>query len=83
MKIFVNNVNGFRTQVKATGISFTNDKDMIIFSVTPGRDGRSIIVRGVETIFIDGVAFGSRLSVSPEASNLVTIQARPYVESGS
>lgn len=59
-------------------VTFVAEDGREAFEVRAGKDGRSLDVRAVETFFIAGVAYGSRIQVVPHVSNHISIEAKEY-----
>jgi hypothetical protein len=65
-------------EVPGREVRFVTEDGKEAFAVRIGSDGRSIEVRGVDTFWVEGVAYGSTLQVVPVVSNGVNIEARKY-----
>lgn len=59
-------------------VRFVTDQDRTMFEVSIGQDGRSIEIKGVDVVAVDGVLYDSSLAACPNASNSLTIRTVPY-----
>lgn len=78
MKMYVGNNHKDGQALDARFIRFVTDDGREAFEVRPGKDGRSVEIRGIDTFFVNHVAYGAALTVAPEVSNFVIVQAREY-----
>ena len=62
----------------ATGVRFVTDDGRTMFEAHIGNDGKSIEVRGVDFVWVEGVPYESSLTVCPNAANSLTIRRLPY-----
>lgn len=65
-------------RIDAKSVRFVNDDYRTLFEVCIGRDGRSIEVRGIDVVSVDGALYGSYLAALPNAANSLTIALRHY-----
>lgn len=70
-------VTADRAVVDASRVRFLID-DRCMFEVSIGDDGRSIEVRAVEMVKVDGRVYAAKLAVEPNVSNSVTIRTTEY-----
>jgi len=66
--------------IKEDRVSFVASDGRIMFEVKPGKDGKSIEVRGVETCLVDGVLYSQFIDIRPIVGNCVQIMVRLYDE---
>jgi hypothetical protein len=59
-------------------VYFVADDDRVMFSVTIGKDGRSLEIRACDTCVVDGVTYDTRLLVAPNAGNSITVSTKRY-----
>ncbi len=56
----------------------TTADDRIMFSVSIGKDGRSLEIQACDTCMVDGVVYDTSILVKPNAANLITVSTKPY-----
>lgn len=64
--------------VAGKSVDFVTDDDRIVFSVSIGRDERSLEIRACDTYKVNGLVYGTSILVEPNASNSITVSTKPY-----
>jgi hypothetical protein len=79
MKIRIGGPYGVPVQyLDATHVTFVSDDERDAFDVQICGNGSSISVCAIGSFKADGVIYEGRIMVIPNASNVVTIQAKPH-----
>lgn len=64
--------------IDAKIVRFVNNDSRTLFEVGIGKDSKSIEIRGIDVVRVDGKLYGSYLAALPNAANSLTIELRPY-----
>lgn len=59
-------------------VAFIAEDDRQMFEVYVGKDGRSLIIRGINTCKVDGKLYSAYLQVEPSAANSITVRTREW-----
>jgi hypothetical protein len=78
MKLAIGNVLDGYEESEATDAKFVADDGRDMFSVSIGKDGRSLEVRALNCCKVDGVLYSTQILVIPQVSNSVRIEAARY-----
>lgn len=59
-------------------VDFYAEDGRKMFEVCTGKDGRSLIIRGINVCKVGDAIYSPYLQVEPQAANAIAVRPRPY-----
>ncbi len=63
--------------VEGNNIDYVDEDGQVAFSVTIGKDGRSLEIYSAGDYQIEGTHYGCQLQVEPRSANRITVRTTP------